>query len=136
MVGLSSGTQLKIAVIGGILTIAIADSFSDAIGIHVSEESECKHTSKEIWQSTIATFISKFFFAISFIIPVLYFKDLSTAIFVSIVWGLMLLSVLTYFISKGQNKKPWRAIGEHVIIAIVVIILTHYTGQWIAQTFC
>jgi hypothetical protein len=48
MVGLSSGTHLKLAVIGGILTIAIADSFSDAMGIHVSEESENIHTTKEI----------------------------------------------------------------------------------------
>jgi len=31
MVGLAEGTHLKIAVIGGILTIAIADAFSDAL---------------------------------------------------------------------------------------------------------
>ncbi|PIU42967.1 MAG: hypothetical protein COS98_00120, partial [Parcubacteria group bacterium CG07_land_8_20_14_0_80_35_11] len=55
MVGLHSGTHSKIAVIGGILTIAIADAFSDALGIHISEESEEKHTEKEIWESTIST---------------------------------------------------------------------------------
>ena len=58
MVGLSSGTNSKLAVIGGILTIAIADSFSDALGIHISEESENIHSSKEIWISTFSTFIS------------------------------------------------------------------------------
>ncbi|MEO0185998.1 MAG: VIT1/CCC1 transporter family protein, partial [candidate division WOR-3 bacterium] len=52
MVGLHSGTHSKIVVIGGILTIAIADAFSDALGIHVSEESENKHSTKEIWEST------------------------------------------------------------------------------------
>ena len=31
MVGLHSGTNSKIAVIGGVLTIAIADAFSDAL---------------------------------------------------------------------------------------------------------
>lgn len=45
MVGLSSGTNLKLAVVGGILTIAIADSFSDTMGIHISEESENKYLS-------------------------------------------------------------------------------------------
>ena len=44
MVGLHSGTHSKVTVIGGILTIAIADSFSDALGIHISEESEGIHT--------------------------------------------------------------------------------------------
>ncbi len=63
MVGLHSGTGSKAIVLGGILTIAIADAFSDALGIHISEESENKHTEKEIWISTIATFLAKFLFA-------------------------------------------------------------------------
>ncbi|MBW2265656.1 MAG: hypothetical protein JRF28_05735, partial [Deltaproteobacteria bacterium] len=33
MVGLHSGTHSKLVVLGGILTIAIADAFSDALGI-------------------------------------------------------------------------------------------------------
>jgi hypothetical protein len=40
IVGLHSGTHSKIAVISGILTIAIADAMSDALGMHISEESE------------------------------------------------------------------------------------------------
>ena len=56
MVGLNAGTQSKLAVIGGILTIAIADAFSDALGIHISEESEGRHTHKQIWAATLATF--------------------------------------------------------------------------------
>lgn len=137
MVGLHSAIGSNLAVIGGILTIAIADSLSDAMGIHVSEEAEDKHTTKEIWQSTFATFASKFVFALSFIVPVLVFKDdLSMAIIVSIVWGLSLLSVLSYCICNKEKCNPWRAVFEHLVIAIVVIILTHYAGLWINQTFC
>ena len=40
IVGLNGSTHSKFAVIGGILTIAIADAFSDALGIHVSQESQ------------------------------------------------------------------------------------------------
>jgi hypothetical protein len=57
IVGLCSGTHSKLVVIGGILTIAIAD----ALGIHISEESENKHTTREVWESTISTFLTKFF---------------------------------------------------------------------------
>jgi len=131
MVGLHSGTGSKMVVLGGILTIAIADAFSDALGIHVSEESENVHTTRQIWTATIATFMAKFFFALTFIIPVI-FLPLLTAIMVSLVWGVSILTVLSYFIAKAQNEKPWKIVGEHVLIAIVVIAITHFVGDWVA----
>ena len=136
MVGLSSGTHSKLAVIGGILTIAIADSLSDALGIHISEESENKHTEKEIWMATLSTFFCKFLFALTFVIPVLFFRDLTTAVIVSVVWGLSVLSVLNYFIARKQKGSIWRPIFEHMIIALLVIVLTHFTGVWISTIFC
>jgi VIT1/CCC1 family predicted Fe2+/Mn2+ transporter len=134
MVGLHSGTHSKLAVIGGVLTIAIADAFSDALGIHISEESEIKHTAKEIWEATISTFFSKFVFALTFIIPLLLF-ELSTAIVVSIIWGLSVLSILSFSLAKEQKEKPWKVVAEHLIIALVVIIITHHVGHWIGSTF-
>ena len=110
MIGLYTGTNSRLAVIGGILTIAVADSMSDAMGIHMSEESE-NHSSKEIWESTFCTFIFKFLVASTFIIPVVMF-DLETAIIISIVWGLTLLSVFSYIISRNNTKKSWKVILE------------------------
>jgi len=134
MVGLHSGTHSKLVVIGGVLTIAIADAFSDALGIHISEESENKHTAKEIWESTISTFFSKFVFALTFIIPVLWLK-LSTAIVISVIWGLSMLCILSFSMAKEQKIKPWKVVSEHLIIALVVIIITHYVGDWISFMF-
>jgi len=134
MVGLHSGTHSELAVIGGILTIAIADAFSDALGIHISEESENKHSTKEIWESTISTFLSKFVFALTFIIPVLLF-ELNTAIIISIIWGLSVLSILNFSIAKQKKETAWKMIAEHLIIALIVIVITHYVGDWIALTF-
>jgi VIT1/CCC1 family predicted Fe2+/Mn2+ transporter len=134
IIGLHSGTHSKAVIIGGILTIAIADAFSDALGIHISEESENTHTEKEIWESTAATFLSKFIFTLSFTIPILLFQ-LSTAIIISIVYGLSMLSVISLYIAKEQGVKVWRVITEHLIIACVVIITTHYTGDWIRSIF-
>lgn len=135
MVGLHSGTHSKLAVIGGILTIAIADALSDAIGIHISEESEAKHTEKEIWEATLFTFLAKFFFAIFFIIPVLLFDNLNLAILASVISGLFLLSVLSFFIAKSQNLNPFKAVFEHLIVALLVIFLTHFIGDLISKKF-
>ena len=131
MVGLHSGTGSKLVVIGGILTIAIADAFSDALGIHVSEESENVHTPMQIWGATIATFLAKFIFALTFLVPVLLLP-LFTAIVVSLVWGLSILAVLSYFLARIQGERPWKIVGEHVLIAIIVIAITHWVGDWVA----
>ncbi len=131
MVGLHSGTGSKLIVLGGIFTIAIADAFSDALGIHVSEEAENVHTTKQIWASTIVTFMTKFIFALTFVVPVLLLP-LITAIVVSLVWGLSILTILSYCIAKTQGEKPWKTVGEHLLIAIVVIAITHWVGDWVA----
>ena len=134
MVGLHSGTHSAPVVIGGILIIAIADAFSDALGIHISEESENKHTTKDIWESTIFTFLSKFVFALTFIVPLLLFQ-LSTAIIVSVIWGLSLLGLFSFYIAKEQKAKPWNMIIEHLAIALIVIVITHYIGDWVGVAF-
>ncbi len=134
MVGLHSGTHSRLAVIGGVLTIAVADAFSDALGIHISEESEDKHITKEIWQATVTTFFSKFIFASTFIVPIVLFQ-LTTAIIIGVFWGLSLIGVFSYIIAKEQRVKSWLVITEHLAIALIVILLTHYLGEWISRTF-
>jgi len=130
MVGLHSGTHSRIVVLGGILTIAIADACSDALGIHVSEEAENVHTAKQIWGSTIATFLSKFLFALTFSVPILLLP-LSTAIIVSLLWGMLILAILSYAMAKSQGEAPWKIVGEHIVIALVVIVITHWVGDWV-----
>jgi len=132
MVGLHSGTHSKIVVLAGILTIAVADAFSDALGIHVSEEAENTHTAKEIWGATVVTFLTKFLFAMAFVVPVLLLS-LSAAIIVNLIWGLSILTVLSYIIARSQGKPPWKIVGEHLMIAIVVIAVTHWMGDWIGR---
>jgi VIT1/CCC1 family predicted Fe2+/Mn2+ transporter len=134
MVGLHSGTHLKLAVIGGILVIAVADAFSDAMGIHISEESEDKHSVREIWESTISTFFSKFVFALTFIPAILIF-ELTTAIVLNVIWGLIALGILSFSIAKSQKIKTWKAVTEHLLIALIVIIIAHFVGDWISLTF-
>ena len=134
MVGLHSGTKSRLVVIGGILIIAIADAFSDALGIHISEESENKHATVEIWEATIATFFAKFIFASTFIIPLLLFP-LNTAIIVSVLYGLILLSLFSLFMAREQGERPWKVIAEHLLIAVVVVIITHYVGD-LVRIYC
>ncbi|KPK72467.1 hypothetical protein AMJ87_04690 [candidate division WOR_3 bacterium SM23_60] len=131
IVGLHSSTHSRIFVIGGILVIAIADALSDAMGIHISEEAENKHSTSEIWESTLSTFLSKFMFALTFLVPILVF-ELNTAITVCIIWGLLLITIFSIYLARSQQKKVSHIVLEHLALAIVVIILTHYIGDWVA----
>jgi len=50
IVGLYTGTHSKLAVLAGMIVLALADALSDAMGIHISEEAEGEHTAKEVWE--------------------------------------------------------------------------------------
>jgi len=131
MTSLHSSTHSKTVVIGGILAIAISDAFSDALGMHISIEAGNRHTTKEIWEATMATFLAKFFIALSFILPVFLFS-LPLAVIINIFWGMLLISLVSLCIAKAQQERPHRIILEHLFITVLVIIITHYVGNWIA----
>jgi len=134
IVGLDSSTHSTMVVIGGILVIAVADAMSDALGIHISEEAENHHTPKQIWCSTGFTFASKFVFAVQFVVPfLLYPQDL--AINISIIWGLVLIAVFSYYLARVQKIKPVNVIFEHLVITVIVIIATHMIGSWAATLY-
>jgi len=137
IVGLHSATSSRLAVIAGIVIMAIADGLSDAAGIHISEESEqekgkTKHSHKEIWLSTIFTFISVAGFTLTFAVPIFIFP-LKTAVLVAIGWGMFLLIFLNYYIAKNKHENPIKFISEHVLLALFVIFVSHGVGHLVAR---
>ena len=134
IVGLHSGTNSMLAVVGGILTIAIADSMSDALGIHISKEGDPASSKKDVWTATIVTLITKMCMSLTFIVPML-FLELKQAIIVSVIWGLSIIAILSYLLAKKGGEKPVYVVGEHIGIAIAVIIATHYVGDWVAINY-
>ena len=134
IVGLHSGTHSSLAVIGGIITIAIADSMSDALGIHISKESDISSSKLDIWIATIVTLLSKMCMAITFVVPMLIF-DISDAIVASVIWGLIVITALSYSLAKKNGESPLFVVAEHLAIAVGVIIATHYVGDWVSVYF-
>ena len=132
--GLNSGTQSVTAVLGGIFVIAVADAMSDALGIHLAEEADPETSHQHVWQATIATFVTKFVFALSFSVPLLLLP-LGPAVIASIAWGILVIVVLSYFLARSQDESPLFIILEHVGIAIAVVVISHLIGVWVAATF-
>lgn len=134
IVGLNSGTRSITAVLGGILVIAVADAMSDALGIHLAEESDPDTDHSHVWSATIMTFVTKFIFSISFAVPLLLLP-LGPAVVASVIWGLFVIVVLSYFLAVSQGESPLFIIAEHVGIATLVLVFSHYIGLWVAVTF-
>ena len=132
--GLHAGTKSVTAVLGGILVIAVADALSDALGIHLAEEADPDANQHHIWAATVTTFVTKFVFAISFAIPVLLLP-LWPAVLASVAWGIFVIAVLSYFIARAQQASPIAIIAEHVAIAMVVVVASHFIGAWVNATF-
>lgn len=134
LIGLYSTGSPRAIILAGILTIAFADSFSDGLGIHISEESENHHTQREIWEATTSTILSKMILGLSFTVPVIIFQ-INTAVFVNIIWGAVILSVLSYRIAKQNNDNPALVLTEHLGIALLVVAGSYLLGNYISSVF-
>ena len=134
MVGLNSSTHSQFVVIGGILTIAIADSLSDAMGMHFAQESESHLSHQDVWKTTLFTFLAKFIFSFIFIFPILTF-ELNTAIVICIMLGMYLIFLTSLIIARERNDNPWMVIITHLILTSIVIFIANYVGVLISNIF-
>lgn len=137
LIGLGVSTDSKVAVIGGIITIAIADALSDSFGVHLSQESSGLNSQKHIWEATISTFLSKFFFALTFLIPLFLF-NLKEAVIVSAFWGMFLILALSFLVAKNNESKKGeitKVISEHLVLFFMISVSSYLVGLLINTYF-
>jgi VIT1/CCC1 family predicted Fe2+/Mn2+ transporter len=134
IVGLYAGTDSLVAVLGGILVVAVSDAMSDALGIHLAQEADPESSNSHIWAATISTFVTKLLVALTFALP-LIFLPLGVAVVVSVGWGLIVIVLLSYYLARAQKASVLPAIAEHLAIAIVVVVLAHFIGVWVQSVF-
>ena len=133
IVGLGSAGTGKGPILGGLLTIALADNISDSLGIHLYKETEGLGQKLSVL-STVLNFTARLVVSLSFIAIVLVLAT-AQAIPVAIVWGLLLLIVISYLINKSNNRNSFWEIAKHLLVAGVVIAVSHYVGSLIGKHF-
>lgn len=134
IVGLYAGTKSLVAVVGGIFVIAVADAMSDALGIHLAQEADPDSTGEHIWAATITTFLTKLIVALTFALPLLWLP-LQPAVIVSVIWGLAVIMLLSFYLARVQQVSAAPVVGEHVAIAVVVVAVSHFIGRWVQHVF-
>ena len=120
-----SGLNDFSALITAVLIIGVADSLSDAFGMHLSEEVEHGEGKRTTWVP-VGAFIAKFAVAISFLIIIWIFGKNYLA--PSIAWGYTLISVLSWRTAEKHGENPLKAVLQHITFATVVLIVSYGIG--------
>jgi len=133
IVGLASAGASRGALLGSLLTIAIADNISDSLGIHLYKEAEGAAGQLSIL-STVLNFSARLLVSLTFIALVVFLPG-ERAIPWAIAWGLILLVITSYLINRSIGRRSIWEITKHVLVAVVVIFLSHSVGHLIHQHF-
>jgi len=133
LVGLNASTHSTSVVIGGLLTIVLADSLSDSLGIYVSQKA-AGHKKKRVQEATFSTLLAKILIGFSFVTLVLFLK-LSSAVLVSVLWGFSLLAVFSHRIARENDSSVWRTAGEHVFVGLLVVLASSFIGGLVSSLF-
>ena len=70
IVGLDAAATDRTAIVGSLLILALADNLTDALGVHIYQESE-RLASPEAFRTTIANFLTRLLVSLSFVALVL-----------------------------------------------------------------
>ena len=131
--GLRTGQYAKLGIIAGIIIIALVDNIADSVGIHIYQEAECLKT-KEVWLSTLTNFLTRILVSLTFVLLVA-FLPIKAAVICALIWGLLLLSYLSYTIAINRKVNPYLAVFEHIVIAVLVIAVSNLLGAFVISKF-
>ena len=117
--GLNAVGTGKSTLITALLVVALADNITDSLSIHIYQESE-RLDEREAFIGTLSNFTTRLLGSLSFVLIVLVFPP-KVVVLVSIVWGNLLLGVLTYFLARERNVRILPEVIKHLIVAAVAI---------------
>ena len=121
IVGLGSAQAGKGPIVGGLLTIAIADNISDSLGIHMYKEAE-GHGTKLSLLATALDFVARLLVSLSFVGVGVAFPAPRSMV-IATVWGLVLLTLISYLITKSRSQEnPILEIVKHLVVAVGVLV--------------
>jgi len=133
IVGLGSAGATKAPILGSLLTFALADNISDSLAIHLYKESDEAGRALPFF-TAVLNFFARLLTSLSFVVIVLVFS-VPDAVPVAIVWGLFLMILVSYLITKKRSQGTLVEIIKHVLVAVIVIALSRLVGTLISEHF-
>lgn len=126
----STGIKKKI-ILTAIISAVAADSISDGYSIYFSNKT-IFNDNKQAIKGGLVTFAIKLAVGSTFCIPFIFWNNITTAIYLSIIWSFILLFVDSLYISKLKNYDDTKTLKEVItqfglgaIIMTVAYIVSH-----------
>ncbi|HET8569597.1 MAG TPA: hypothetical protein VFM93_11510 [Candidatus Limnocylindria bacterium] len=132
--GLDAATATKSTIVGGRLIVALADNLTDALSMHIYQESERRLEQREAFVATWSHFVTRLLLALTFVLLVVLFPIASAAV-ASAVWGLSLLVALTWALARERKVSFAVELGKHCALALAVILASRGIGAFITARF-
>ena len=126
IVGLAATTATKAQVVGALLIIGIADNLTDSLSVHIYQEAE-RLAERQALKTTVCNFFARLIVSLSFAFIFLRSPP-SLAIYAGMLWGFLLLSVLSYLLAQARGVRPLPEILKHDGIAVAVILISKGIG--------
>lgn len=129
IVGLNAATTSRVAIASSLLILALGDNLTDALSVHIYQEAE-QLPARDAFQTTVSNFLARLLVSLSFVALVSTTTPLWMSS-LSILWGFILLSALTYRLAKVRGARPAAEIAKHCVVAIIVVLLSVAVGTWV-----
>jgi len=119
----------KMLVIPSLLIFAVADNIADSFGMHVYQDAQ-HLKGKQVWMGTVFNYCARLSVSLLFIAVLLLFPTrIASILCVSI--GLLLLTTISYLIAKQRKQNPLFMVAEHVGLAVIVLAVSTFIGNFI-----
>ncbi|TSC92863.1 MAG: hypothetical protein Athens101428_786 [Candidatus Berkelbacteria bacterium Athens1014_28] len=127
IIGINAATSSRLAIIASILTIAISDSLSDALGMYLSEESRLDEQKQSVKIISLFTFLGRFFFSAIFLLPFFFFS-IDQSVIISLIFGLFLMTIAMIIIAVRKKEPIIKTVLAHILWVVIVIFLSYFIG--------
>lgn len=129
LVGMNAATESRLAVVAGILVIAMADSLSDSFGMYLSKLGERGSSPAAALRYALGTFAGKFLFPLTFVLPLMLpVFSLSTAVIVDLAWGATALCLLSAEQALVSQESIFGTIARNLGLATLIVCLSSAIG--------
>jgi len=127
--GLDAAKAGRATMVSALLIAAVADNLTDSLSVHMYQESE-RLEEREAFVGTLTNFATRFILCLSFVLIVMLFRE-HAAVAGGIVWGMSLLTVLTYILARHRKVSAMPEVGKHLAVAMVIIFVSKSIGHWV-----
>ncbi|HTP85244.1 MAG TPA: hypothetical protein VMQ11_19990 [Alphaproteobacteria bacterium] len=126
IVGFAAAHTPRPTVMTGLLIFALADNLTDALSIHIYQESE-RLEGRRALEATIGNFMTRLGICGTFVLFVGALPE-AYAVGASLVWGTALLSGLTWLVARNRGANASAEICKHLAVALAVIVVSRAIG--------